>query len=166
MQYFPTPNRTALTVLTLAIAAALTLTACDKKKPASDSSSQSTTSQPDPSASPEVTAMAALCRLCRFVDSTNKGKAGTVQLTYANGTVTDSAGHNAKLLTPDEWKSVADMTRKTPDQQTAGRALPAASMDYKDGLGKIRRNAYLIKWISDDKLDFTMVKPLDDDSAG
>jgi hypothetical protein len=145
---------------------------CDKKSGSSPAPSSPAASVPAAptdwsrvQAVDAVHSMEGICRLCRLLDARHKGAAQPVKLTFSGAGATDSAGATY-TVTAAQWKGILEMIGKTPDKKAAGRALPAKSENYADGLGSVRRYAYFIERESDSVLIFTVAKPLDDNSNG
>jgi hypothetical protein len=107
----------------------------------------------------------ALSRICRLLDVRHKGADQTVKLTFSGAAATDSAGASYPV-TPEQWKGIGALATQSPDGKTMMRALPAANLNYADGLGPARRIAYSIQRESDSVLIFTIFKKLDDNSNG
>ena len=87
------------------------------------------------------------------------------RLTFTGAAATDPQGASYPI-SAEEWKGIVALAARSPDGTTAGRALPANALDYKDGLGPLRRHAYLARPEGDNVLVFTEARTLDDDSKG
>ena len=110
--------------------------------------------------------MDAMCRLCRFVDAKHAGSRMNITMRYEGDSLAVDGHGNSTRVTAGEWKGMHEMLARTSENKSAARALQPKARKYSDGLGKVRRNAYLVKSHANGALEFIWVKELDDDSEG
>lgn len=105
--------------------------------------------------------------LARYVDHWHGGAVPRVMLRCdAEGVVRDEHGNAASVGAP-EWKAlVTEAWEFSPTGVTAIQALPAASHDYRDGLGRVQRHAYFVEAGDDWSLTFVAQGPRDNPSGG